>query len=178
MAGKVQNWSELERLYVVESKTHREIARMFDLSNSTVSAKARRDDWEGKRIAYKASLNRRSYELTAESVSHEQHAVKAENVLIARAYIRTFGQQLAEGKIATNAKDTLEFIKFIVSEFDPNKGEGLKSGTTVIEGQAISVNNAGEDVLRRVLEAARARVTAPGGLGADPLVEPPGTRPN
>ena len=181
MVTRVDNWSELERLFVVEGKTARSIATIAGISNSTVSARAKREDWEGRRIAYKARLAQRGYEQTADAVAHQQQEVRTESILVARAYIRTFAQQLAEKKIATNAKDTLEFIRFLASEMDPVKGEGLKDGSTkVIEGTAVPTigSGSGEDFLRRIVEVARTRVAAPGGLGGDPVGEPPGTLSN
>jgi hypothetical protein len=177
MAGRIDNWSELERLYVVEGKTHREIARIAGCSNSSVSQKAKRDDWEGKRIAYKAALSRRGYEMTADAVAHEQQEVRRESVLVARAYIRTFATQLAEGKVQTNAKDTLEFIRFLADQMDASKGEGLKDGPKVIDGHAVSVGG-NEDFLRRIVDVARARLTPRGGVVGDLLGEPPGTLKN
>jgi hypothetical protein len=177
MAGRIDNWSELERLYVVEGKTHREIARIAGCSNSSVSQKAKRDDWEGKRIAYKAALSRRGYEMTAESVAHEQQEVRRESILVSRAYIRTFATQLAEGKVQTNAKDTLEFIRFLAGEMDPAKGEGLKDGPKVIEGNAVAVGG-NEEFLRRIVDVARTRLAAGRGVGGDLLGESPGTLKN
>jgi len=179
MVVRVDNWSELERLFVVEGKTAREVARIAGISNSTVSARAKREDWEGRKIAYKARLAQRGYEMTADTVAHEQHEVKRESILVARAYIRTFAQQLAEKKIATNAKDTLEFIRFLSMEMDPSKGEGLKDGPKVIEGTSTpTAGGSGEDFLRRIVEVARTRVAAPGGLGGDPMGESPGALKN
>lgn len=177
MPTKVSNWPDLEKMYVVDGKTHREIARLAGLSNSTVSAKARTDDWEGKRVAYKSALARRGYEAAAEAVGHEQEAVLRENLIISRAYLRSFAQQLSRGEIKTNAKDAIEFMRFLVDQFDAAKGEGLKDGPKVIEGSAV-VTGGNEEFLRRVVELARSRVDAPGGLGADPVGEPPGTLPN
>ena len=177
MAGKVDNWSELERMYVVDGKSHREIARIADISNSTVSQKAKRDDWEGKRLAYQASLNRRGYELAAAEVANEQHLIVKENVLVSRAYIRTFAQQLAEGKVTTNAKDALSFMQFLAETFDATKGEGLKDGPKVIEGSAVSVGD-NADLVRRVVEAARSRRAPAGGVDGGVLGRPEGTLPN
>jgi hypothetical protein len=177
MSGRIDNWSELERLYVVEGKSHREIAKIAGCSNSSVSAKAKRDDWEGKRIAYKSALSRRGYEMTADAVAHEQQEVRRESVLVARAYIRTFATQLAEGKVATNAKDTLEFIRFLAEQMDPGKGEGLKDGPKVIEGSAVTTGG-NEEFLRRVVDVARSRLAAGRGVGGDLLGEPPGTLKN
>lgn len=177
MAGKVDNWPDLEKLYVVDGKTHREIARMAGISNSTVSSRARRDDWEGKRVAYKSALARRGYEQTADAVAHEQGAVLRESTLVARAYIRRFAEQLAGNEVKTNAKDTLEFMRFLVDQLNPEKGEGLKDGPTVIEGTAFPTGG-GSDFLRRVVELARTRVAEPGGLGGDPLGKPSRTLEN
>jgi len=180
MVVRVDNWSELERLFVVEGMTARKIATFAGISNSTVSARAKREDWEGRRIAYKARLAQRGYEASADAVAHQQVEVRQESILVARAYIRTFAQQLAEKKVTTNAKDTLEFIRFLASEMDPAKGEGLKDGTKVIEGTAVPTlgSGSGEDFLRRIVEVARTRVAAPGGLGGDPMGESPGTLKN
>ena len=90
MVTRVDNWSELERLFVVEGMTARKIAATAGISNSTVSARAKREDWEGRRIAYKARLAQRGYEASADAVAHQQVEVRQESILVARAYIRTF----------------------------------------------------------------------------------------
>lgn len=170
------NYEELERLYVTEGLSCRELGRRYGVSHSVVAEKARREDWEGKKFAYKASLARRGYENMAAAVASEHAEIQKESILVARAYIRKFAQDMSQGKVTTNAKDAVEFMRMLASELAPEKGEGLKDGPTVIEGKAIPGGDT--DFLRRVVEMARQRVSAPGVLGTGPLVEPADTRPN
>lgn len=170
------DYSELAKLYVTEGLSCRELARRYGVSHSVVAQKARRDDWEGQRAAYKASLARRGYENMAAAVANDHAEVQRESVLVARAYIRKFAQDLSQGKVATNAKDTVEFMKMLATDLSPERGEGLKDGPKVVEGRALPGGDT--DFLRRVVEMARERVAAPGVLGPGPLVEPSEPRQN
>lgn len=170
------DYSELEKLYVTEGLSARELARRYGVSHSVVAEKARREDWAGKRMAYQASLARRGYENMAAAVANDHAEVQRESVLVARAYIRKFAQDLSSGKVTTNAKDTVEFMRMLATDLSPERGEGLKDGPKVIEGKAVSGGDT--DFLRRVVELARERVAAPGVLGTGPLVEPPEPRAN
>ena len=73
MAGKAKiDYKEAERRYVVEEQSIRQISADMGLkSNASMSAVARREDWAGKRMAYKASVARRSYEVSAANVASE-----------------------------------------------------------------------------------------------------------
>jgi hypothetical protein len=175
MAGKVENWPELERMFVVDGKSHREIAVYAGTSNSTISQKAKRDDWTGRRIAYHQAIARRGYETEAAQSAVELDVIRKESTLLARAYLRTFANSIRDGSLKPNAKDALEFMKFLADQ-DPT-GEAAKSGPTVISGTSVPVEG-GDDFLRRIVEVARARVASPGGLGEDPLGDPPTTRTN
>lgn len=168
---------EARAKYVTEGKSCRELGKIYSISHSVIADLARKEDWEGQRLAYRNSVAQRSYEQIADAVSHEQAQIRTESVLVARGYIRQFAKDLAEGQIKTNAKDALEFIKVLASELAP-AGEG--NGPKVIEGSAIPIPGAGAgpEFLRRLVEVARERVAAPRGLGAGSVVEPSGTLPN
>jgi len=165
------DWTALEREAVTENKSDREIARKYGLSNSTVSAKARQEDWAGKKLAYRNAVARRSYERVADSVAHEQAEITKESVLAARLYLRSFINGVNDKSIKPNAKDAVEFIKLLIGELtapDEEKSDGV-----------ISVEQAPDvDFLRRVVEAARERIVESGGVGPGLLVDPPTTRPN
>lgn len=172
------DYKELERLYVTEGLTYRELSRRYPVSHTVIAAKGRRDDWPGKRIAYQASLSRRAYENMAAAAGSEVAEIQKESILVARAYIRKFAQDLGNNKVSTNARDTVEFMRMLAGELNPEKGEGLRDAPYVIEGKASPIAGADADLLRRVVEMARERVAAPGVLGTGPLVEPPEPRPN
>jgi hypothetical protein len=177
LVGKrIENWPELQAMYVIHNKSHREIAVYAGSSNSTISVRAKRDDWEGKRLAYKASIAQRSYETAAAVVSNQNSAVIEENILVARAYIRLTAQKLREGTLTPNAKDALEFMKFLVEQLASK--EDPAGRTQVIEGTASVVSGTDTEFLRRLAEAARDRVAGPGGLGEDPVGDSSRTRPN
>lgn len=165
------DWTLLERESVTEGKSDRELARKYGLSNATVSAKNRADDWKGKRLAYKNAIARRSYERVADSVAHEQGEITKESVLAARLYVRKFIADLNSGVIKPNAKDTISFIALLANELTAPAEE--KGDTVISVEQAPDV-----DFLRRVLDAARERVAESGGVGPGLLVDPPSPRAN
>lgn len=172
MAGpKKVDWVVLERESVVDGKSDREIARFHGLSNATVSAKHRADDWTGKRLAYQNAISRRSYERVADSVAHEQAEITKESVLAARLYIRKFIGDLNAGTIKPNAKDAVSFIQLLIAELAAPAEE--KDDTIISVEQAPDA-----DVLRRLLEVARERVPDTGSVGPGLLVNAPTPRQN
>lgn len=159
---------------MTEGKSARELARMFGVSNGTISAKVRAEDWDGEKIAYTNALTRRTYEKIADSVAHEQADIKKESILAARMYLRTFIQELNEKTIRPNAKDAALMIQLLIKELTPDNVPANKDASPVIE-----VQTAGDtELLRRVLERAREHVSPSGGMGPGVLVDPEATRPN
>lgn len=175
MTATKVDYKQLRDLFVTEGKGYRELSRMFPISHSVIADRGRKEDWPGQRQAYQASLARRSYEVAADAVGHEQAQIQKESILVARAYIRTFAGQLQAGTINTNAKDTVEFIKLLANELNPARGE-VADAPKVIEGTALPVGDA--DFLRRVVELARERTAPAGVLGPGPLGDPSDSRPN
>lgn len=176
MGKRVDNWEELRSLYVVHGKTARQIAVLAGISNSTVSMRARREDWDGQRLAYKSSVAQRGYEMAAATSANENQMIVSESVLIARAYLRTFAQSLKDGTVKTNAKDALEFMKFLSEQMGIKAGKE-SNGPRVIEGTATPVEDRSE-FLRRLVEIARTRVASPGGLGGAAVDGPERARQN
>ena len=176
MAGRIENWDELRALYVVHGKSHREIAKLAGCSNSSISSRAKRDDWEGQRLAYQSSVAQRGYEMAAITKANEGVQIVDESVVVARAYLRVFAQSIRDGTVKTNARDALEFMKFLVEQAGP-KGDSQHSDPKVIDGSASPVEGR-EDLLRRLLDIARTRVAAPGGLGGAAVDDPKRTLPN
>lgn len=172
---KKVDWAAVERAYVTENKSARALAVQFGLSNSTVSAKARTEDWDGKRLAYRNSVSQRSYEKVAESVANESAVIRTESVLAARAYVRKFIEDLRSGEIKTNAKDAVAMIQVLNGTLAPVDGEA-KGDPTVIE----VIDAPDNEFLRRLLATARERRggAGAGGLGPNLLGDAPPTRPN
>lgn len=173
-APKRVDWKPIKDAYVTEGKSARELAREHGLSNSTISTRARAEDWDGQKLAYKNAIARRSYEKIADSVAHEQTEITKESVLAARMYVRTFINDLQSGAIKPNAKDTIAFIALLISELRPQSSQETDHAPDIL-----TVEQAPDgDTLRRILDAARAHVADPGSMGTGVLVEPPSTRPN
>lgn len=165
------DWTVLEREAVTEGISDREIARRHALSNATVSSYARKNDWAGKKLAYRNAVSRRSYEKVAESVANETADITKENVLAARMYVRKFIADLNSGTIKPNAKDAIEFIKLLVTELMAPPEEKTDS-VTIVESQPDG------DVLRRLLDTARQRGAIPGPVDSGLLVDSPTPRQN
>jgi hypothetical protein len=171
---KKVDWKPIKDAYVTEGKSARELARQYSLSNSTISARARAEDWDGQQLAYKNAVARRSYERIADSVAHEQTEITKESVLAARMYVRKFISDLNDGSIKPNAKDAIAFISLLVSELRQETTVQSDTGPTVL-----TVEQAPDaDTLRRILEVARSHVADPGSMGTGLLVDPPTARPN
>jgi hypothetical protein len=174
MATKV-DYDELKKLYVTEHKSYRELSRMFPIvSFSTIAERGRKEDWDGSRRIFEASIARRSYEGIADAVAHEQSQIRSESVLVARAYVRKFAVALAEDKVQMNSKDAIEFIRLLADVLAPAKISETKDGPTILEGKAVR----DDGFLRRVVELARGGIAPAGGAGPGLLVSPPGTRSN
>lgn len=175
MGPQKADWAEIKRLYITEKKSARELARQFSLSNSTISDKVKKEDWDGQRMAYESSISRRTYDRIADTVAHETAAIRSENILAARAYVRQFIKDLAAGGVQTNARDAVAMIQVLNRELAPANGEGLKTDAPGV----IEVNGPhNADFLRAILERARLRRPESGGMGIAVLGDPSDTRPN
>ena len=169
----VIDYKEAERLYVVEGKSLRGIATELGLrSNSSISAIARRDDWNGKRQAYLAAIARRSYEVSAATVAEQGKEIRDEAVLAGRATIRAYLNDLAAGNVKVSPRDAQAWAAFLLAEMT------APSSPSTEAPNVRNVTPPDTDHLRRVVELARERVAPAGSLGADPLVDPSTTRPN
>jgi hypothetical protein len=167
------DYKEAERLYVLEGKSLRQIARDLGLrSNASISAIARREDWAGRRSAYLASIARRSYETAAATVANEQNEIRNEAVLAGRATVRKYIEGLADGSIKPNAKDAQVWAQFLMDAMRETSG----MSTDVPEVKVVSPPDT--ELLRRVVEAARERVAPSRGVGPDVLVQPANPRPD
>lgn len=174
MPGKAKiDYKEAERRFVVEGTSIRQICTDMGLkSNASMSNIARRDDWLGKRAAYKSAIARRSYEVSAAGVALEGKAIKDETILAGRATIRAYLQGLTDGSIKPNSRDAQVWAAWLLHE---------AAGPAEINTEGPDVRNVTPPdlaELRRVVEAARGRVAPAGGMGAVALVEPENTRPN
>lgn len=168
------DYKEAERRYVMGDESVRAIAQAMGLKSwSSMNAIALREDWKGKRQAYKASIARRSYETAASTVASEQNAIKDEAILAARASIRQYLADLKDGKVTVSPKDAHLWASFLLSEMAAPTGM-----STEVPDHARNVTPPDSDLLRRVVEAARERVPATGGVGPTALVLAKDARPN
>jgi hypothetical protein len=174
MSGRARiDYKEAERRFVVEDHSLRQIATDMGLkSNSSISAVARRDDWVGKRAAYKAAIARRSYEVSAAAVANEGKTIRDETILAARASIRTYLNDLKDGKVQVSSKDAKEWASWLLVAV-ASGGEANSEAPDVK-----NVTPPDMEQLRRLVEAARGRVSPAGSLGPDPLVQPANPRPD
>lgn len=174
------DYTEAERRYVVEGKSVRAISAEMGLKSwSSMNTIAKREDWKGKRQAYLSAIARRSYETSAATVASEQNAIKDEAILAGRLTLRAYlaKYQNADGTVNTDvpvsARDALVWAQFLVSEMAAPSGV-----STEAPDHARNVTPPDAELLRRVVEAARERVPAAGGVGPTALVVAKDARPN
>lgn len=167
------DYVEAERRYVVEGKSLRAIASEMGLrSNNSISEIARRDDWAGKRSAYHSAIARRSYEVSAATVADTNKDIRDEAMLAGRATIRQYLADLAAGKVHVSPRDAQVWAAYLLQE------TATVNGPSTEAPDVRNVTPPDLNDVRRMVEAARKRVAAPGSLGPDALVGPEDPRPN
>lgn len=166
------DYAALEKMYVTEDKTYAELARLAKLTAQSVSEYGKRNDWPGKRAAYRAALSRRGYEQVAEAVSFKQAQIVDEAISVARATLRAYANGIVEGKVQVTAKDAAEMIRLLVKELSPDDTRD-NNGPVVIDNQSEDA-----DFLRRIVETARGRATPTGSVGTALAVRAPRPRAN
>lgn len=175
MTGRIAttDYKEAERRYVIEGHSIRQICRDMGMkSNSQMSLVSRREDWAGKRQAYMNSIARRSYENAAATVANENKAILDEAIMAGRATIRAYINQLAAKGEHVSSRDAHLWATFLMDQLS-----GVASPSTEVP-DVRNVTPPDSDLLRRVVEAARERVTSPGSVGPTALVLPSDARPN
>lgn len=157
--------------YVTEGKSYGQIAAEYGVATQTIAAVGKRDDWRGQRMAFASAISRRSIEKMAEGVASESAIIRSEAVLVARATLRRYAQDIADGKIAVTAKDAAIMIELLMRELAPDSSR--ETDGPIIVGQSPDV-----DLLRRVVDAARERGASSGDVAAAPMGGATRTRPN
>jgi len=165
------DYAALEKMYVTEDKTYAELARLAKVTAQSVSEYGKRNDWPGKRAAYRSALSRRGYEQVAEAVGFKQAQIMDEAISVARATLRAYANGIVEGKIPVTARDAAEMIRLLVKELSPDDNRDT-SGPIVVEHAADA------DFLRGLVETARGRVSPAGSLAAATAVRATRARPN
>lgn len=151
MAPK-QDPADLQKRYVTGEMSIRQLALDVGMSFSAIASRARREEWYAKREAYRDSVQRRTYEHTADKFAREQAEVRTENIVALRATVRAFIAQLQAGEIKISPRDAIEAVKTI----------GLYMGdpTSRSESKVVEFTTGGlePELLRRLAEIARARI--------------------
>ncbi len=146
-------------LFVVNGMSIREVARQVGVSASAISERSIKEDWKGQKMAYDASIARRTYENMAEDVAREKGDIAKENVLAARATVRKYLTDLAAGKINVTTRDAVEMMKFLVQEMSP-PGEASHA-----DPRNVTPAPADQEFLKKLIEASRTKVAATPAIG-------------
>jgi len=155
------DYPAIEKAYVTGEESLRELARRHDASWSSLAAKSRRDNWTDKRAAFRDSVVRRSYERTADKFASEQGEIRNESVMVMRATLRRYAEQLRDKEVSVNTKDAVaavQALQLLLGE------PTARSENKVIE---FSTGGLAPDDLRRLVEFARTRIVE-GRLAAGP----------
>ena len=142
-------------MFVVQGEGINAIARFCGVSPSSISERARKEDWRGQKLAYESAIARRSYESMADGVAQERSEIAKESVLAARATVRKYLNDLANNKISVSAKDAEMMMRFLLTEVAPN--EGLNHDATDVTK---NVTPPDQEFFRKIIDAARTKVAA------------------
>lgn len=154
MASRKYDEKAAEQEYVTTTVSVRTLAAKHNVSFSTLAAKARSEDWKGKRIAYQAAMARRTYETMAVQAANEESVIRTESVAVLRATLRRYAELLASGSVNVTTKDAVDAVKTLsVLMGDPGSREDEK-----VES-ARNVTRPDADHLRRIAEVARRRLS-------------------
>lgn len=145
-------------LFVVHGQSIRAIAKQMSVSPSAISERSIREDWKGQKMAYEASISRRTYENMADEVARERGEIIKENVLAARATVRKYLTDLASGKVNVTTRDAVEMMKFLVQESTAPGDVNHSDPRNVTPG-------ADADFLKKLIEASRTKVAATPAIG-------------
>lgn len=151
MAPKVDP-EVLRKEYITGDMSIRQLAATHDMSWSAIASRSRREDWAGKREAYRASVEQRAYDRTAARFASEEAEIRSEVVLAMRATVRAYINQLSNNEIKVSPKDAqgaAQVINLLMG------GPTSRTESKVVE---FSTGGLEPDVLRRLAELARARV--------------------
>ncbi len=170
MATKV-DYDQIRQEYITSALSARELARRYGISNGTLSARIRAENWDDHRQAYRDSVTRRAYERTADKYAAEQAEIHDESIIVARATLRRYAEQLRNGDVNVTTKDAMLAIGVLRTL--------MGEPSTISEARTIEFSAGGldGDALRRLLEVARARLVE-GTVVPDPGLLPEGTLPN
>lgn len=166
----------VEHEYVTGDISLRSLAAAHSVSFSSLAAYARKEDWQGKRVAYQSALSRKTYEVMAAEQGNIKASIQEDSIRVLRATLAVFAEQLASRKVAIAPKDAVEAIRTLAVLLGQEEGGSADDRNTIIvNGPARSVD---ADFLRRVAEAARGQIATDGILDGAAPGEPSGTRPN
>lgn len=115
MANQKHDYTKLEQEFVTSKISIRELGRRNDIPFGSIAEYARSHDWTGKRAAYQSSLSRRTYERVADEIAHEDAAITKESVLVLRATLRRYAEQLRDGAISVTPKDAVMAIQTLAT---------------------------------------------------------------
>ena len=142
---------KVELEFVTSDLSIRELARRNSVSYSSMAKHARDNDWNGKRVAYKASLSRQTYEKMAAEIADQEGIIREETLIVMRASLRRYAEQLAAGEVNITTKDAVEVVKAIRDMIrEPDDGKRDAEG-------ARTVSKPDAEHIRRIAEAARSR---------------------
>lgn len=157
------DWESIEHDYVTTELSLRELGRRHGVGWSSIGTRAKREKWTEKRQAYRDRLNRRSYERTIDKLAEDQSDIRHESVLVMRATLRRYAEQLRTGQVTVTTKDAVQAVQTLLLL--------MGEPTARSEAKVIEFSTGGIDPedLRRLVELARARTVA------GSVVEPPRT---
>jgi hypothetical protein len=161
VANQKHDYTKLEQEFVTSKLSIREIGRRNDIPFGSIAEYARSHDWTSKRAAYQSSLSRRTYERVADEVANEEAAITKESVLVLRATLRRYAEQLKDGVISVTPKDAvlaIQTLSVMLTNSDRDEGN-------IIEG-SVAPERPDAEWLRRVVDVARSRAAA-GDVAAD-----------
>lgn len=146
----------LEREFVTGDISVRELAKRYDMSWSAIATRARKPDaqgltWYDKKQAFAESVSTKSFDKTVEKFAAEDASIREEMILVHRATIHAYAQQLREGKVAVSPKDAVgasQALLLLLGEATSRTETKNIDITTIVDAEDF----------RRLAELARSRL--------------------
>lgn len=171
------DYDAAEREYVTGSDSIRTLATKYDVAFSSMAEYSRKNGWNDKREAYRASVSETALSNTREKHVSDREEMLEEAIKLIRASFYEYGRQLRAGEVAITPKD----LATLVNAFQVISGGATsRSEATVLGVHITDPGGAGGpdlEVLRQLERLTREKLVGPG-VDRSPAIRIEGSRPN
>lgn len=168
LAPKI-DYGPIKTEYVETEVSIRKLAAKHGISFGTLAERARNEGWQALRQAHGRQVAARTYEGMMSQIAEQERAIKLTQIAVMRASLHSYAADLKEGKIHLSPRDAVlvvEALSKLLGEGNP-VGDGNPAEPKNVTPPGSDPND--PEFWRQLVDTARTRVAASGGLGPAPL---------